>query len=279
MEAAYNDEFAEVDLRKCFFLIWGKKRFITVFVLLAVFLTFIFSFYILEPVYQAQTAVQLSDVPGRYSNSSIAVQIFQSNDLVMPVALALGEKYTNFNLQEYLKNNITVEENEDARTIKISLNNSDSLLAKSLLKGIVLSYKEKADLQYNAIVNKQKQDLLAISNDIAEIEEETKLVNQDITNIKNSNLNSAEKSILMISLTNKLTTYFEQKNNLSQQKRELEAILLGYQPFTIINEPYILESPVSPNKILNLAIAAVLGLMLSIFIIFFVEFLRGEENA
>ncbi|KXS48090.1 MAG: lipopolysaccharide biosynthesis protein, partial [Halanaerobium sp. T82-1] len=36
------------------------------------------------------------------------------------------------------------------------------------------------------------------------------------------------------------------------------------------------EDPVSPNTKLNVAIAAVLGLMLAVFIVFFKEFMKEE---
>lgn len=47
---------------------------------------------------------------------------------------------------------------------------------------------------------------------------------------------------------------------------------------SIIKKPVLLQSPISPNKKLNVAIAGVLGLMLGIFAVFFAEFMKKEDE-
>lgn len=47
---------------------------------------------------------------------------------------------------------------------------------------------------------------------------------------------------------------------------------------TVVRNATIPENPVSPNKKLNIAIAGILGLMLSIFLVFFIEFMKEEED-
>ncbi len=274
MEEAYGDEFVEIDLRECIFLIWSKKWLITVFVFLSVLLASIYSFYIVEPVYQAQATIQLSNVEGMYSNPESAVQILKSTDENMPVVKKLGVEHTAASLQKYLSNSLVLEKRENTRMIQISLNNKDRMFVGQLLNGMLKRYEEEADIEYNKIVDNSKEDLLTISDSLDEIDRQLKSIDQDISNISGSMLNSTEKSILMTGLTDNLSTYIGQKNNLLQQKRRVEEQLLKYQPFNIINEPYVLENSISPNKKLNLAIAAVLALMLSVFIVFFIEFMK-----
>lgn len=57
-----------------------------------------------------------------------------------------------------------------------------------------------------------------------------------------------------------------------------QAIDLAENNITTVSEAFAPEAPVKPNKKLNVAIAGVLGLMLATFTIFFIEYMRNEEE-
>lgn len=277
MEEGYYADYEEIDLRKYILLIWRKKYFLMGLVVLMVLLTGIYSFYILTPMYQAEAAVRLSNMEGLYSNPATAMRLFKSNALVRPVMNRLGQGYTEADLQMYLHNNMTLGNPSETKIIDITVKNKDPLIAKELLAGIVKDYKEKADVQYNRIADSSQENLISIENNIDKLDKQIEATNQDIENISNSNLNPTEKSVLMSGLTNKLSSYIEQRNSLVMEKAAIEEKFLSYQSFEILNYPYVLENPVSPNIKLNIAIAASLGLMIAVFLVFFIEFLK-EEN-
>lgn len=82
------------------------------------------------------------------------------------------------------------------------------------------------------------------------------------------------------------------KNELNVKQKQYNEITLTYEQlvtgaqsfklskyFTIVEQPKLNEAPVSPNKTLNLAIAFVLGIMLSVGIVFFREYWRNSKKA
>lgn len=59
---------------------------------------------------------------------------------------------------------------------------------------------------------------------------------------------------------------------------DLKEEILTYYPIMILDTPVLLDSSIRPNKKLNIAIAGVLGLMLGVFTVFFVEFMKEEDK-
>ncbi|MGR6836684.1 GumC family protein [Syntrophomonas erecta] len=57
-----------------------------------------------------------------------------------------------------------------------------------------------------------------------------------------------------------------------------QAIDIAENNITTVGEAIAPETPVKPNKILNIALAAVLGLMLSTFAVFFMEYMKNGEE-
>ena len=273
----YYDEY-EIDLREYIKLIWDNKFFIISLVIVMTILAGIYSFYIVDPVYQAHTTVQLSNTEDFYSNPATAMRLLKSNAIVMPIMNELGQEYSEADLQGYLEANMTLGNPNGTQIIDISLENTDPIIAKQVLNDAIISYKKKADVQYNKAINNSQKNLSVIESNIDSLDKQTKSVNQNINNISESDLSPTEKSVLISGLTNKLSAYIEQRNSFVTEKREIEEYLLSYQPFQILNQPYVSEDPVSPNKRLNLAIAAVLGLMTAIFLVFFIEFLKEDEE-
>lgn len=274
----YN-EYEEIDIRELLMLLWSKKIFITGLTIVMIIIAGIYSFYVIDPVYQAKTTVQLSNTGDFYSNPATAMRLLKSNAIVMPIMEELGEDYSEAEVQGYLGGNMTLGNPDNTKIVDISLKSADPIIAQKLLTGIITSYKEEADIQYNRIINNSKENLATIENSLDLLDEEIKSVNQDMDNISNSDISSTEKSILMSGLTNKISTYIEQRNSLVSEKRAIEEKLLSYQSFQILNQAYVSEDPVSPNKMLNIAIAAVLGIMIAIFLVFFIEFLKDDEES
>lgn len=81
------------------------------------------------------------------------------------------------------------------------------------------------------------------------------------------------------------------KNELDVKQRQHHEITLAYEQlvtgaegfefdryFKVVEEPKLNEAPISPNKMLNLAIALVLGIMLSVGIVFFREYWRNSSK-
>ncbi|TCW41844.1 putative tyrosine kinase-like protein, partial [Thermohydrogenium kirishiense] len=58
----------------------------------------------------------------------------------------------------------------------------------------------------------------------------------------------------------------------------VKASNLGEQGILVTSKAIVPDKPVSPKKLLNIAIAFILGLMLSVFIVFFMEYWKNTSH-
>ncbi|MDI6600177.1 MAG: Wzz/FepE/Etk N-terminal domain-containing protein [Thermoanaerobacteraceae bacterium] len=107
-------------------------------------------------------------------------------------------------------------------------------------------------------------------------------------------IDSAQKELnqLQLELAEKQYQYDKINNDVTMAKNSYEALQQKYQETNIasssqIGEASIIqvssaippEEPVSPRKLLNIAIAAVLGLMIGVFAVFFIAYWNSEPDA
>jgi len=115
---------------------------------------------------------------------------------------------------------------------------------------ILKSNLENAKNEINTLDNK----IISLQKAIGNLEEKEEILNNELENSKNNYKTSLKK-------------YNENKQKLSTKDYNIE----------LISKANINEQPVSPNHKLNIAIAGVLGLMVSIFIVFFKDFIKNAD--
>lgn len=272
------NEYEEIDLRELILDIWASKWTIIIITLAFILAAAIYSFFIVDPVYQASTTVELSNVEGLYSKPANIVRYLKSNTLLLPVMRDLGYDYSEAGLQRFIASSLTVESSSNSSIIDISLRNHDPQLVGEVLKGIVAALKEEADRDYELKTEKLKRDISNIERELEEIGERIAGINREIELIIGSGMEPAEKSILTTSLIGNLNIYVEQKSSLEAEKRALEDKLLSYRPFRFLNEAYVQDSPVAPRKLFNLAIAGVLGGFIALFFVLMKNYLLEDRG-
>jgi len=103
------------------------------------------------------------------------------------------------------------------------------------------------------------------------------VLNNDI-NIKTTEnkLNEVKRIISLNELNNARETYKLLFNKYNETKIT-ESVKAGEMNLVINSKAYASDNPVSPNKKLNIAIALVLGLMMGVFIVFFMNMWKPED--
>ncbi len=274
-EVRYYEEY-EIDLREYIMLIWNNKWFILGLFMFAVLAAFVVSQYFLTPVYETESLIQLSNVGSLYSEPSYVTGIIKSNRIVEPIMKEYNRDYTEAALRSYINNNITVDNNKSI--IKIKVKDSDPEFAEILSNNIIASFSKQAEEQYENYLSNQKKYIALLNNEIKTIEEDIKQTGLNIEQINQLELNPAEKGLLINSQLSRLNQLQTQKSNYIKEVEHTKEEILATYPVKIINQPYLPANPISPNTKLNLAIAGVLALMLGVFVVFFREFMKEEEN-
>jgi len=271
------NDYEEIDLRELILEIWSHKWLICLITLAFILVAAVYSYLIADPVYQANTTFELSNLKGYYSEPANIARYLKSNTLLLPVIEESGYDYDEAKLQRYLADFLSVNSSNNSRIIDVSLKNKEPEIAKELLKVIVNALQENANHEYRMQTEKLQRDMANVEEELENIEQKIAEINREIDRINASKLEATEKSVMTVSLLNNLNIYVQEKNRLQTEKSKLEEKLLNYQPFRFLNEPYVQDSPVAPRKLFNLAIAGVLGVFVALFYVFMKNYFFDEK--
>lgn len=166
--------------------------------------------------------------------------------------------------QKALKSSILVAEQEAKDTNRILLKNQDNQgrMQLTIEDTATLLKIELAEVESN--IANIKETLITLQNEIEETQVELqdkkhqeRLVNQKVTIAQN--------------------TYdaFVKKY---EELRVTESSQIGEATITIMSRAYPTTRPVAPRKALNVTIAAVLGLMIGVFVAFFIEYWQTSDE-
>ncbi|PTX15900.1 G-rich domain on putative tyrosine kinase [Halanaerobium congolense] len=266
----YYDEY-EIDLREYIILLWNNKLFIGAIVVLAVIAAFVISSFVLSPQYETKTRIQLSNYDGLYSEPDTAVQLLSSTGLMKTVMSDLGVEMSASKLNSFINNNLTVNQIGDTSIISITVKNKEPALTLNTAQGIINNFESNSNQYFKNKIENDKQYLADLKADLEEINSDLES-NRELIAESRENGNLEAVSLLV----QENSSLQSSKRELRKEIEEKESKLLDFYSLKVLDSPYLPEDPVSPNTKLNVAIAAVLGLMLAVFIVFFKEFMKEE---
>ncbi len=165
---------------------------------------------------------------------------------------------------------ITTTERVDEKWEELlELNNSESLTLER--QELYSLYPELETTRNNLEqeLTAHKTELESITNNAEKIDEEIALLQKNITEREETYNNIRQTYDIT------LNNYIEAEETYSEAQQLLNS---RHYEISIVSYATIPGNPISPNKILNIAIAGILGFMLSIFIIFFSEFMKEEKE-
>jgi uncharacterized protein involved in exopolysaccharide biosynthesis len=166
------------------------------------------------------------------------------------------------------------------------------LLSTEIIKKIKLLQAEKKDLLLQYTENDEKvivmdakiNDLTSyliesISNTRRNLETKYAKLSEDITQAEKVFIDVPEKERMMTILNREFAIYQQSYNFLNQKKIEAEIAKAARIAFhRIITPASISSQPVSPNRIVIVIVATILGMMGAIALIFIVHSLKGRVN-
>ncbi|MDK2805266.1 MAG: hypothetical protein PWQ94_430 [Thermoanaerobacterium sp.] len=303
----------EISLRELLEIIWKGRKLIASITIISVLIAGILSFFVIKPTYEASTTLSVSDVtpetgffgsnttvilPNQNGNDESMIQS-DTTDKDLSYLLSSILKYQDMTVNTYkeevtnpqvlldtikqlkldpkkytldnFKNEIDVQAIDNTNLITITVKENDPKLAAKIADTIASNFKS-----YIISRNNRQTDKL-----ISTIE--------SLINLQNTKIESATNELNETDPSDK--TKYEQnqtKLNLLKNTRDImmekynmlqlvKASNLGEQGILITSKAIVPDKPVSPKKLLNMAIAFILGLMLSVFIVFFMEYWKNTS--
>lgn len=305
----------EIDLREIFKSIFERKYFILIFTLIITILAIIYV-SIKTPIYEAKAVIEI----GSYKTESDEVRVVDNlNEFSKKLStifidlrkddIEKESEITNISISKGMKNYIEIS--SQAISNDLALKEIEAVLSftKDEHRKFLNDIKEKNKIQISNIDNSVKN----LQEQIVNIDRKIELYEKNVINLEEQmkfvleslkNINSLDPSIAALKLMEKRdisndiisnkSQLFDlmikkesisnlEINKLIERKKILESLTLDYniKNSDIVGKIQINDYPVKPKKTLVVVVSFVTGFILSIFIIFFMQFIQGlkkEEN-
>lgn len=300
-----------IELREIIEILLKGKWIIAIFTIVAMLFSGIVSWFVLDETYESKAIVQLSSgvqdtgIMSNYVATEFTPAIYMQriqNEVLMKQAFEEAG-YTDFH-----KANLSVSNQANTDLVELTYKNASPEEAQQHLLSLMEQTKSSMNASVKETLNQLEQTYLNESNALSgEIEQLMTQYNNIVTSNKLPEvliLQTIASSQFVLNLTTEQTNALANisgtlQNELLQLKvqidtktAEYQAVLAKYQavktgidsfkpdPFIrVIIEPTLAKEPASPNKLLNLAIGLVLGLMLGVGYVFFREYWRNSAIA
>ena len=280
MEEPIQTEYDEIDLMDYVKVILKRKWLILAIFLSAAIVAEVFSF-LMPKVYKIDTVLEVGQAAGvPIEDPGQVVEKIKGDVYGIFVREKLGipeEKYPK----------IKTENLKDTRLISLAIESAEPQQAKNILEEInnliLAEQQEKIKVKKGLLENNievAKKDIERIKAKIGFLEEERKNLEAKVE--------ALQKILPYQQDPGTQFALFDTKEKLEQKKQEIENRYLeinslenqinslqgqieDIRPTQVIKSPTVSASPIKPRPLLNIVIAAVLGLFIGVFLAFFQE--------
>lgn len=294
-------EYEEIDLMDYVKIVIKRKKLIGGILVVAVVAAGVISL-ILPKVYKVDTSIEIGTKPGAVIKDGMTEEslIEQPEQVIEKIksdiyGVSVREKL-KISEKDFPK--IKTSNAKDTNLVTITVESNKSEQAKSVLSEIdslIISKhqdrisKEKELIEKNIVADENK--IKSIDSDVERINNKIKFVDEEKANLE-SKVTALQKTLVYRQDPGTQFALFNTKEELSTKKQEVEDLYreimnlniqkesinteinsfrasLDNLKFTrVVKEPTVSEKIVSPRPVLNVGIAAVLGLFFGIFIAF-----------
>lgn len=307
----------EISLRELIEVVINGWKLIISITILALVISAVFSYFILKPTYETKATVLVNSFQEEesgflspYISKVISPNVY-SEQIQSPQLLK--RVIENLEMNELtvtgLKNSLSVEMEENSTLLTLSLKGGDPELIHKALDAIITEANtimgETISARLTQIADEYQNQLEVEKGNLDAALEEynnaraaeglptivlldtlTSGANQYILDIDDKYLEEIQsldkgKQVEFEKLNNKVNTLTGLYNNYYsryEQARSLSAIYNVEHNLTVVAEPEIPTNPIAPRKMLNMAIAAVIGLMAGVGIVFFMHYWRETDK-
>jgi LPS O-antigen subunit length determinant protein (WzzB/FepE family) len=272
----------KIDLRELFSVLKRRKILVMLVTLIVTILAVIY-LLMAKPVYEIKSIVEVSlidDKPVQSINDTKQKLDFtyevdvKNKEIELPVVseISIPKKTTSLlviktqgysnedavTLMTKIVDEITTQENEKITIYKDTVKEKLAQVEADILRN------EKTATELKAKIADYENKFLSISK-------------KDAALAGIYAIEIGKKESELYSMVNRISTLRSQKNDLALSISDLRI-----QPTRVIGDFEVLDKPIKPKKALIVVVAFITGLMLSVFLAFFLEFIRSpkeEENA
>jgi len=306
----YNEKMNEdeINLMDYWRIISKRKKGIMAIVLIAVLITGIISEFVLPKIYEASGLVEIAKIKGEnLMNPADIITTFKEEATLSEIGEKMGWNKENQKDKEKiarLEESLIISKDEKGNLLKITALANTPEEAKKIVEAtneVLIARHQKrfegAEKLITAEIETITQEKEKTKKDIEKIGENLARINQDIANYekeiaKRSDIQSEGQGRIAESYINLLAQAKNQKESEEAQILELEQKLVGLEQSVqqkeyektyettmtrVVTSPTLPTSPIGPRTMLNVFIAAILGLFVGIFWAFGAEYVEKNK--
>lgn len=249
----------EIDLRQLFVGLWRRRWVILGVTAAAAALAAGVSLYVLPPVYESRTYIQLSEHSAQaYATPAAAARALTSLSFLRPLAarhgIADGRR---------LERMVRAEPVRDTRMVYLRIRYGDPERLRAFTQDVVREFLQLASQRVRERREATRRRLAAVQAQIREVQRTLQLSRQVLDRIQTSR-GGAESGFVRTFALN-AAAVSEGVYALVAAEKDLRAELVALELPSLVQEPYIPPEPVSPRPALNAAVAGTLGFLLTVF--------------
>lgn len=306
----------EIDLRELFKTIWDKRKFIAIFTLVVTILAIIYAMS-KTPIYEARALLEIGNYKSYVdSSNSNRIMLDNSSQLEKKLNVLFIDSQKNIKKDASISSISTPKKAEVFLEI-VAEAKSNELATKEIQEVIEYVQKEhqkilddvkrqrelevnNIELKINNILNNEMklvdEKIHLLNENINSYQEQLVLINDNFEKIKDSNpslaaLRLIEKRDLANSINAINFQLMEMRdkkeklkttviNELREKKVLIASLLLphNYKNSEVVGKILTNDNPIKPKKTLIVVVAFVTGFILSIFLVFFLQFIAGFKE-
>jgi capsular polysaccharide biosynthesis protein len=268
-----------IDLRELFAVQKRRKK-MTIFVTVAItVLAIVYAFFIAKPVYAVKSMIEVGEIDNKPIDNINTIQ--QKLSYVYKVN-AKGVKKE----LPLVKSISASKKSDNILSLIIYGNNNDEAVKyiQTIIKKIEIEYKEKTNAYLNnqlKLIELVQEDIKENAASLLEMKKELDNYSQKIISLKSED--AALAGIYALQIGQKQTELqnlkqYTSKLKATEQELKLSITPLMMKPTHIVGEIETLDKPIKPKKKLIVVVAFITGLMFSVFLAFFLEFMSGMRR-
>lgn len=261
----------EIDLRDIFRILWKRRLLIISVFMIAVLMAGVISFT-MPSVYRVSSIVAMGNFEDPvYTTQASAKSIMLSDKFLMDVL----QQLPNSTMSDFrkFKGSIKVESVKDSdRLIEISVETPDRREGKIAVEKMVLRYSNLSADSFNRYKKALSDQLAANQNrrDILDID--INITRRELQHAEGASDSSALQAEISFSRAmDRVNSMEAQRSALMDRSLDLQKQLDLLRHLEVISPAGEPVSPIGPRRVLMVAIAGILGLMVGIFAAFLLE--------
>ncbi|MDD1760759.1 MAG: Wzz/FepE/Etk N-terminal domain-containing protein [Methanothrix sp.] len=259
----------EIDLRDIFNVLWKGRRLVGGIFIASVIIATIISF-VIPQVFQISGIVALGNFGEPiYTSQGAALDFMQSDEFLLDVFDGMNLNLTSSKFAE-LKDNIKIEPVKDTESLLlISIESKNKSQGIEIVDGIISHFANKSEDRYDKQIQILSDQLAVTNENLNVLEADINQTRDVLTSIEGASGASSEGNEMRVSRTlDYLQAEESRRSALQDRYLDLNKQITLARHLDVVQKPTEPITPIWPKKMLIVAVAGMLGLMIGVFAVF-----------